>query len=198
MSSSNNDCIGLKNITKVYNGFKVVDIHRDKNLRDILYLFTGCSDCSITGYTGPTGPIGYTGPTGPSGISSNTGPTGPIGYTGPTGSDIHRSYTVSPILTSPTYTNLYSQVGDYDVYQIDTSSNSMNITLPLISTLSNNKRSHIFSDVSGNLISNNLTLSTQGPDVINGDTSLLLNISYSSVQIISNANVGGNSKWLII
>lgn len=177
MSSSNNDCISLKNITKVYNGFKVVDIHRDKNLRDILYLFTGCSDCSITGYTGPTGPIGYTGPTGP---------------------DIHRSYTVSPILTSPTYTNLYSQIGDYDVYQIDTSSNSMNITLPLISTLSNNKRSHIFSDVSGNLISKNLTFNTQGPDVINGDTSLILNISYSSVQIISNANVGGNSKWLII
>ncbi len=74
----------------------------------------------------------------------------------------------------------------------------MNITLPLISSLTNFKRTHIFSDVGGKLTSNNLIISTQNPDTIANDTSLLLNINYSSVHIISNSNVGGNSKWLII
>ena len=160
--------------------------------------YTGSSGGGGFGFTGPTGPsgeasnTGATGPTGPSGEASNTGATGP---TGPTGPNMFTSYTVSPVLTSSTYTNLYTQVGVYDVYQLDTSSNSVNITLPFISS---SKRSHIFADIGGKLISNNLTLSTQSPDTIANDTSLLLNINYSSVQIISNANVGGSSKWLII
>ena len=35
---NSNNCLGLKNIDTSYYGFKV------KNIRDILYLFTGCSD----------------------------------------------------------------------------------------------------------------------------------------------------------
>jgi hypothetical protein len=166
--------------------------------------FTGPTGSTGLGATGPTGPsgggFGFTGPTGSTGLGA-TGPTGPsgeasnTGATGPTGPNMFTSYTVSPVLTSSTYTNLYTQVGVYDVYQLDTSSNSINITLPLISS---SKRSHIFADIGGKLISNNLTLYTQSPDTIANDTSLLLNINYSSVQIISNANVGGSSKWLII
>ena len=41
---NSNNCLGLKNIDTSYYGFKVIDNHRDKNIRDILYLFTGCSD----------------------------------------------------------------------------------------------------------------------------------------------------------
>jgi len=154
-----------------------------------------------TGYTGPTGYTGATGPTGPTGPSGYTGYTGPTGYTGvtgPTGLNTMTSYTVSPVMTLNNYTNLYTEVGIYDIYQIDTSSNQINVTLPLISTLNNYKRSHIFCDIGGNLISKNLQLISQNPDTIAGDTNFLLNINYSSVQIISNANVGGNTKWLII
>lgn len=194
---------------KTVEDFHISNTIIDATIQKHMYRTEHC----FKNFTGPTGPTGYTGssgggggstgPTGPIGLGSTgpTGPTGPsgeasnTGATGPTGPNMFTSYTVSPVLTSATYTNLYTQVGVYDVYQINTSSNAINITLPLISS---SKRSHIFADVGGNLISNNLTLSTQSPDTIANDTSLLLNINYSSVQIISNANVGGSSKWLII
>lgn len=179
---------------KTVDDFHISNTIIDATIQKHMYRTEHC----FKNFTGPTGPTGYTGSSG--GGGGSTGPTGPIGLgstgpTGPTGPNMFTSYTVSPVLTSPTYTNLYTQVGVYDVYQIDTSSNSINITLPLISS---SKRSHIFADIGGKLILNNLTLSTQSPDTIANDTSLLLNINYSSVQLISNANVGGSSKWLII
>jgi hypothetical protein len=77
------------------------------------------------------------------------------------------------------------------VYQIDTTSNTITITLPSTSGLS---RIYIFSDVGGNLINNNLILQTDGSDTIAGDSSFTANINYSSIQIISNTI----NKWLVI
>jgi hypothetical protein len=95
---------------------------------------------------------------------------------------------LSPTITADTTINSAS---DYNVYQIDTTSNQITITLPSTSGLS---RIYIFSDIGGNLINNNLTFQTNGSDTIAGDSSFLMNINYSSIQIISNTI----SKWLVI
>jgi hypothetical protein len=141
-----------------------------------------------TGLQGPTGQIGPTGPTGETGPTGLQGPTGPQGATGQTGPNSFNTYSISSIITANTTINPAS---DYNVYQIDTSSNKITITLPPTSGLS---RIYIFSDVGGNLINNNLILQTNGTDTIAGQSSFTANINYSSIQIISNTN----NKWLVI
>jgi len=115
------------------------------------------------------------------------------GNTGPQGTNIYTDYSISTILTDSTYT-LYTDVADQDIYQVNTTSNSITITLPDISTLTNNKRTHIFADVGGNLNNNALIIETSGSDLIAGTTSITLNIDYSSVTLISNTN----GIWIII
>ena len=142
-----------------------------------------------TGDTGPQGPKGDTGATGPQGPKGDTGDTGPQG---PTGRSIFTEYTISSILTNSSYT-LYSDVSEFDIYQVDTTSNVITITLPLISNLTNYKRMHIFSDVGGNLTNNEFIIQTSGSDIIANNNSITLNINYSSVTLISNTN----GIWII-
>ena len=83
---------------------------------------------------------------------------------------------------------------DYDVYQVDTSSNNITITLPEIANFTNGKRMYIISDVGGNLINNPLTIQRSGTsDTIAGDSSIILNINYSSITLISNTT----DIWII-
>lgn len=126
----------------------------------------------------------YNNSTGCSRICVKRGPRGPQGPEGP---DSYNDYTISSILTNPTYT-LYTDISDFDFYQVDTINNEITIVLPLISSLTNNKRIHTFSDVGGNLTTNSLKIQTSGTDIIAGTNELLANINYSSITVVSNTN----------
>jgi hypothetical protein len=156
-----------------------------------------------TGYTGYTGPTGYTGYTGPIGVTGSTGYTGPIGNTGTTGytgPSSYLSYTVSPTKTSSfTIPNLTSDSNYYNIYQIDSSSGVITITLPQINTIDNsNKRIVQICDVGGNLNLNNLIIQTSGSDTINNETSVTFVVNYSSIQLVSNYGTTSPSKWLLL
>jgi hypothetical protein len=150
------------------------------------------------GDQGEQGPVGPKGEKGEQGEQGPVGPKGEKGEQGPVGPNSFTNYTISStVLTNPTYT-LYTTISDTDFYLINTSANSITITLPQISSLVNNKRIHIFSDVGGNLSKNNLIIQTGGTDTICGNSSFTLNINYSSIQIAANGLVGGTGKWLVI
>jgi hypothetical protein len=120
--------------------------------------------------------------------------TGPTGITGPS---TFNSYTVSPVYTgSFSIPNSVSATGYYNYYQISTSSSSITVTLPEISTLMDNdlKRQHSIADIGGNLSTNPFTIQTSGSDTIAGDSSLEINVDYSSITIASNTS----SAWLIL
>ncbi len=165
-----------------------------------------------TGYTGYTGSIGATGPqgeTGAQGVQGVTGYTGPIGYTGYTGAQgvtgytgpsSFYSYTVSPTKTSNfSIPSLTSDPNYYNIYQVDTSTNSIIITLPQISSIDNsNKRIIYICDVGGNLMNNSLIIQSSGSDLINNASSLNALINYSSIQFVSNYGTTTPSRWLVI
>jgi len=75
-------------------------------------------------------------------------------------------------------------------YLIDTNPSICTITLPSISSLTNNKRTFTFTDIGGNLINNNAIINTTSPDLIGGQYSMTLNIDYSSATLTSNAFIG--------
>jgi len=131
-----------------------------------------------TGFTGETGPIGSTGAIGP----GFTGYTGPIG---PTGQNIFVDYTLLGITGNYTIVPPF-----YDYYLVDTNPAVCNITLPSIDSLTNNKRTFTFTDIGGNLATNNAIINTISPDLIGGQGNITLNIDYSSITITSNAFVG--------
>lgn len=88
----------------------------------------------------------------------------------------------------------------FDVYQIDTSSAPLTITLPAISSLDDNKKRNIYIvDVGGALTQNPLTVVTSGTDTISGDTAVEVVVNYTGLHLVSNANVapGAAGKWLI-
>jgi len=144
--------------------------------------------CKIPRYIQDTGKRGKKGPQG------DTGPQGPQGDTGPQGipgSNSNTSYTISIILD----TNFsIDTTNDYDIYQIDTSNNTITITLPEISTLTDGKRIYNIVDVGENLINNNCIINVSGSDSIQGQTSYTMNINYSNVKLCSNTI----DKWLIL
>jgi hypothetical protein len=115
------------------------------------------------------------------------------GSTGPIGPNYYTEYTVSPEMTGPSY-DLYSDIGIFDIYQINTIYNPINITLPSITSLTNNKRIHTFTDVGGNLFEHTFTLLTDGVNTVANSTSVTLVVNYSSITVSSNCN----DKWLII
>ena len=125
-------------------------------------------------------------------IGDGNGPTGP---TGPTGNNSNINYTISTILTNQQYV-LYNDVSDCDIYQVDTSENIITIVLPEISTLANQQRKHVFSDVGGKLNINHFIIETpqNSTNTIVGENSLTLTINYSSITIISNTI----NNWIII
>jgi hypothetical protein len=142
-----------------------------------------------TGAAGDTGPTGEIGPTGADGVRGDIGLTGATGATGP---NYFTDYSISSILTDSSYV-MYSTVNDLDYYQMDSTSNTINITLPLITDLTNNKRTHTFSDVGGNASSNNITISATGSDQIASSTSISINTDYSSITLTSNTI----DRWMI-
>jgi hypothetical protein len=149
-----------------------------------------------TGTTGPTGPTGSTGPTGTTGPTGPTGSTGPTGTTGPTGPSTFNAYTVSPIQISNF--SIPNSSPYYNVYQVDTTSGIITVTLPSISLLDNGRcRIHYIVDVGGNLETYELVIQTSGGDTIGGETSVSLTVNYTGIQLMSNTGVGGN-KWLLI
>ena len=125
---------------------------------------------------------------GPQGVAGATGRTGPVGSTGPTGINVLTSYTLSPVVTSTQ--TLYSTIGNYDIYQIDSSGGSFTINLSPAST----KRIHYFVDVGGTLSAYPVTIATTGGDIIAGDTSVLMNIDYESINMAASPP----NVWLII
>jgi len=136
-------------------------------------------------------PKNYKGPPGPKGPKGDTGSQGPKGDTGAVGPNVFKNYTISSIITNSTYNIDYSN--DYDVYQVDTSSNNITVILPEINNLTNNKRMYIISDVGGNLLNNHLIIQTSGSDTVANETSVTLTINYSSITLISNTN----NVWII-
>lgn len=120
--------------------------------------------------------------------------TGPQGPQGPSGSDFYIDYSISPIITSNTYTININN--DYDIYQIDTSLNPIQFYLPQISSLTNNKRIYNIVDVGGNLNSNQCIINIFNSDkllnIINN--TLTMNTNYSSFKLCSNTV----DNWIIL
>ena len=152
------------------------------------YLYINDVPLIIGDGIGPTGPTGTQGLIGPSGESI-------VGPTGPTGINSNINYTISSILTNNQYI-LYNDVSDYDIYQVDTSENTITIVLPEISSLTNQQRKHVFADVGGKLNINHLIIETpqNSTNTIVGENSITITINYSSITIISNTI----NNWIII
>ena len=153
---------------------------------------TGPTGFTGPGFTGPTG-VGATGLTGPTGFTGPgfTGPTG-VGATGSTGVNIFTEYTLRGITGSFTVSSPY-----FDYYLIDTTSEPCDITLPAISSLTNNKRTFTFTDIGGSLTTNQATINTTSPDLVGGELSFTLNTDYASTTLTSNAFIGPTGIWCI-
>ena len=153
---------------------------------------TGPDGNTGPGFTGPTG-LGATGLTGPTGFTGPgfTGPTG-VGTTGSTGVNIFTEYTLRGITGSFTVSSPY-----FDYYLIDTTSEPCDITLPAISSLTNNKRTFTFTDIGGSLTTNQATINTTNPDLVGGELSFTLNTDYASTTLTSNAFIGPTGIWCI-
>lgn len=109
------------------------------------------------------------------------------------GSNPFTSYTVSSSISSDTsISNEYDS--QYDYYLVDTSSSTVTVTLPEISTIdvSGNKRLFIFVDETGSFNTNNLTLQCSGSDTINGSTTYTAGTAYMVFQVIAMTN-----KWYV-
>jgi hypothetical protein len=78
------------------------------------------------------------------------------------------------------------------VYLITTTTAEREITLPLANSVAAG-RIYIIKDSSGLSNTNNITLSTQGSDTIDGETSQILNSNYGSWTVITD----GIDSWYI-
>ena len=150
----------------------------------------------VTGAQGSVGNQGFTGAQGSVGNQGFTGVTGAQGNTGPQGINSFINYLVSPGMTGNfSIPNLTSDSNYYNIYQIDTNYNIVNILLPEISTIDNGKaRSFYVADIGGNANINNINIETTGSNTIAGSTGFIININYSSVNILSNKD----TKWLVL
>ncbi len=95
------------------------------------------------------------------------------------------------VLTSVS-TNYTAIPSDYFI-SVDCSSNIVTITLPLISTLNQNKQIFVIMDVAGNSRLNNITIQPSGSDTIILETAYEIRNNHSTVSIIS--DLGTN--WII-
>lgn len=151
--------------------------------------------CSLNGQ----GPIGPQGPPGPAGIgpigligaTGATGPTGPRGPTGANGANVFLDYAVSPIITSNSV--ITNESNNYDYYQFDTTAGQVNIQLPQISSLTNNKRTYNFADVGGYASTNYIIIDAVGSDTINGSNNTRITLNYKTLTLTSN----GDNVWMM-
>ena len=67
-----------------------------------------------------------------------------------------------------------------NAYPVNTTSTAITATLPSSPSAGN---TIYFTDYAGTFGTNNLTINTQSPDTIAGQTSLLANINFSSIEI---------------
>lgn len=122
-------------------------------------------------------------------FTNNSG--GGRGPTGPAGPNSYTAYTVYSTTIVANYS--IDVNADYDYYQVSTPTSAVTITLPAISTLTNNKRIYTISDIGGNLPTNNLIIATSGGNTLGGQPTVTLPIAYSSITVVSNTD----NIWLI-
>lgn len=186
-------CHLVVNCDAVVNG--PLDVYGDITLHgpgNCLVFSDGTQQCTAQ-VAGPQGATGPTGPAGPAGGA--TGPTGPTGATGPAGPNLFTNYTVTLKTSNFSVPALTTDPSYYNIYQINTSGGSINITLPSIASLDNGGcRLHYIVDVGGHLEEHPLTINTTGGDVIGGETSMLIQVNYSSMQLMSNKS----NTWLVV
>lgn len=121
------------------------------------------------------------------------GPTGPQGPTGPSGA--FTSYTVTLRTSNFAIPSLTTDPTYFNVYQVDTTSGPITVTLPAISTLDNGgSRLHYIVDVGGKLEEHPLLIQTSGGDTVGGESSMSVEVNYSSAQLMSNKS----STWLVV
>lgn len=96
------------------------------------------------------------------------------------------------------YTRTVVNAATYSILATDTiiavtytSTGVCTVTLPLSSAVDTGKFYHII-DESGNCTANNIKINTSGGSTIEGDTSVLMNISYSSISVYKTSD--GNWK----
>lgn len=84
---------------------------------------------------------------------------------------------------------------DYIITVKHTVTAPVTITLPQISTLTDTagKKMYIIKDIGGSAGSNNITISAQGPDTIDGSSTFILSGDYNAVQIVSSG-----SNWYVM
>lgn len=148
---------------------------------------TGAAGIGVTGPTGPAsrvpGPQGSPGaaggPTGPTGYTGHTGPasivTGPTGYTGATGTVLNGR----TVVISSSYTASVT-----DGYIGVNYSGSVAISLPAGTT----NQYLIIKDESGAAGVNNITITANGSETIDGSSSAIINSNYGIKTIWFNSN----------
>jgi hypothetical protein len=99
------------------------------------------------------------------------------------------NYSVTHVNTS-TYSVTSPIVGETNFYECDTTSTSITITLPLITS-----STMIISviDIGGNANIKNITIQTSGGNTICGQSSIIIDSPYNSLRFISNLT----SSWYI-
>lgn len=89
----------------------------------------------------------------------------------------------------------------FNYYQITTAGftvgTTLDITLPTISSLPNNKSTFIICDVGGNCLNNSCIIKVQAPDIINGTTGYAINTNYASLTVTANGLAGATGRWLV-
>jgi hypothetical protein len=105
--------------------------------------------------------------------------------------DCSNNYTIKSVSSTP-----YTILNTEQHIEIDSSTLAITLTLPEISAIdtANDYKIYIITDTGGNSTTNNITINRSGSDTINGETSMVLNVNYSSVTLKSN----GTNKWYLI
>lgn len=130
----------------------------------------------VNGVEIPSGGSGSVGPTGATGPQGEIGPTGPSGGGG-------GSYSIGTSAISITMSS--------DVLLVDTSISSITVTLPTAVGLSGETR--IIKDKSGNAYINNVIVTPDGSETIDGTASVTMDINSESITLLSD----GADWWMI-
>jgi hypothetical protein len=136
---------------------------------------------------------------GPVDVTGNVNIDGDLSVTGTITGALQLVYTVT--YQDADFAIPAEYASTFNVYQVNTSAAPITVTLPAIATLDAQKKREIkIVDVGGNLHANPLTIVASGTDTIAGDTSVLVQLDYSGIHLVSNADVAPaapTGKWLI-
>jgi hypothetical protein len=106
------------------------------------------------------------------------------------------------LTTAPQYvrtltTISYTVLATDEIIGVDTTSNTVTITLPQISTIggTNNYRKYYIVDEGGNAHINNINVASTGGDTVNKNASpMIINVAHTSITLYNN----GISNWIIL